>query len=273
MLANWMRNVLIVISAIIVATPVSAANTLDKIKEKGKIVVGVKADYKPWGFLEPSGKIVGLEVDLAQDIADRLGVKLELVPVQTSNRIEFLQQGKINLIIATLSDNEKRRKVVGIVDPNYYAGGTNIMARKSFGFKKWEDLRGKKVCAIQAAYYNKPVATKFGAEIVAFAGIPESQTDLLAGNCVAFLQDSTLIEATLAARNPKWADYEMPLPTIDPQPWGVAVPLEEKEGTYGKFVSNVVVDWHRSGKLIALQKKWGLKPSPFLQEMNKKYKK
>ena len=72
------------------------------------------------------GKIVGFEPDLAADIAKRLGVKLELVPVVASNRIQFLQQGKIDLMIATMSDTPERRKIVDIVEPDYYASGTNV---------------------------------------------------------------------------------------------------------------------------------------------------
>ena len=78
-----------------------------------------KADYKPWGFRDSSGKLVGMEVDMAKDVAKALGVKLKLVPVQSSNRMQFLQQGKIDLMIATMSDRSDRRKLVGIAEPNY----------------------------------------------------------------------------------------------------------------------------------------------------------
>src|SRR5579862_2084157 len=81
-----------------------ADDTLAKVKASGTIAVGVKNDYRPWGFLDPSGQIVGMEVDLGQDIAKRLGVKAKLVPVVAANRMEFLQQGNIDAIIATMSD-------------------------------------------------------------------------------------------------------------------------------------------------------------------------
>ena len=97
---------------------------LMKVMDRGKIVIGVKADYKPWGFRNASGKLVGMEIDMAQDVADALGVELELVPVQSSNRMQFVQQGKIDMMIATMSDKADRRKIVGIIDPNYYTSGT-----------------------------------------------------------------------------------------------------------------------------------------------------
>jgi polar amino acid transport system substrate-binding protein len=127
---------------------------LMKVLNRGKIVIGVKADYKPWGFRDTSGKLVGMEIDMAQDVADALGVELELVPVQSSNRMQFVQQGKIDMMIATMSDKADRRKVVGIIDPNYYTSGTNVLASKKAGLKKWEDLRGKPVCVRRLIHHG-----------------------------------------------------------------------------------------------------------------------
>ncbi|GJD49790.1 Major cell-binding factor [Methylobacterium crusticola] len=248
----------------------ASAETLDTIKSRGKLIVGVKNDYKPWGFLDSSGQIVGLEIDLAKDIAQRLGVGLELVPVVASNRMEFLQQGRIDLLIATLGDNPARRKIVGMVEPNYYAGGTNIMARKSAGLKQWAQLKDRNVCAIQGAYYNRRVAELYKPKLVVFAGISEALNALQQGSCVAFLFDNTLITSTLAAGDAKWADYEMALKTEDEQPWAVAVKLEDLTGPWSEFVRKSSTEWHKTGRLLELEKKWGIDESPFLREMNKK---
>jgi len=110
----------------------AAADALQTIKDRGKLIVGVKADYKPYGFLNEDGKIIGIEPELAQDVADALGVELELVPVVSSNRMQFLEQGRIDLMIATMTDRPDRREVVYIVEPNYYSSGTNVLTpRKS----------------------------------------------------------------------------------------------------------------------------------------------
>ncbi|MBM3596832.1 MAG: transporter substrate-binding domain-containing protein [Alphaproteobacteria bacterium] len=253
-------------------TSVADAQTLDKIKQRGSIVVGVKNDYKPWGFLDPSGKIVGMEIDLAQDVANRLNAKLELIPVVAANRMEFLQQGRIDLIIATLGDTAQRRTVIGMIEPNYYAGGTNVLAPKSAGLKDWKQLKDRKVCAIQGAYYNRRVTQLYGPELVSFTGIPEVLNALQQGNCIAFVFDNTLIDSTLSSGDPKWANYEMPLVTEDEQPWAIAVPLPELNGPYGEFMKKVSIDWHKTGKIVELEKKWGIKPSPFVAEMHQKHK-
>jgi polar amino acid transport system substrate-binding protein len=260
------------LAATAVAAGPAAAQTLDRIKQRGTIVVGVKNDYKPWGFLDPTGKIVGMEIDLAEDVAKRLGVKLEMVPVVASNRMEFLQQGRIDLIIATLGDTAPRRQVIGMVEPNYYAGGTNVLAPKSAGLKEWSQLKDRKVCAIQGAYYNRRVTQLYGTDLVAFTGIPEALNALQQGNCIAFVFDNTLIDSTLASGDPKWAAYEMPLITEDEQAWAIAVPLPELNGLYGEFMKKVSVDWHKTGMIVGLEKKWGIKASPFVQEMHQKHK-
>lgn len=252
------------------ALPV-AAQTLDKIKQRGVIVVGSKADYKPFGFRDPSGKIVGFEPDMAEDVAKKLGVKLELEPVVSSNRMQFLQQGKIDLMIATMNDKPDRRTVVGIIEPLYYASGVNVLAAKKAGLKTWEQLKGKKVCGIQGAWYNKPVAEQYGADFLSFKGQAEVETALLQGNCIGWVYDDTAFAERLA--DAKWKDYEMKLPTIMEEPWGLAVRLEEREGPWGKFMSDMIKEWHKSGRLIELEKKWNIPASAYLKKMHEEAKK
>ncbi len=246
----------------------ASADALDDIKKKGVLVVGTKADYRPFGFLDPSGKIVGFEPDLAADVAKRLGVKLELTPVIASNRIQFLQQGKIDLMIATTSDTPERRKIVDIVEPNYYGSGLNVMAQKSQRLTSWDQLRGKKVCLIQGAFYNKELQEKYGVEGVAFPGTAEAYAALKNGNCIAFAYDDTAIVGEM--QKPEWSGYEMPLDSILFVPWGLAVKQGEKG--FADFMSKTAIEWHKTGFIQDLEKKWGIKPTKFAQEMRDKYK-
>ena len=273
MLKSVVATVLGIAAALgISAGPSQAQDTLAKIKAKGVVVVGIKNDYKPWGFLDPTGKVVGMEIDLAQEIGQKLGVKVELLPVIAANRMEFLNQGRIDLIIATMGDTPERRKVVGMVEPNYYAGGTNVLALKSAGLKQWKDLAGKKVCAVQGAYYNRRVTQLYSPELVVFPAVPDALNALQGGNCVAFLFDNTLIESTLAGGDAKWAAYEMPLVSEDPQNWAIGIRLADLDSPFGAMMKALSVDWHKSGKLLELEKKWGIKPNPFLVTMHEKYK-
>ena len=206
------------ITALLATTTAASAaqctnDAWNKVMSRGKIVVGVKADYKPWGFRNADGGLVGMEIDMAKDVADAMGVKLEMVPVQSSNRMQFLEQGKIDLMIATMSDRADRRKIVGIIQPNYYTSGTNVMSPKAVGVKKWEDLRGKPVCGKQGAFYNKIVSERYGANIIAFTGNAEAKQALRDKKCIAWVYDDSSIMSDLSSGN--WNDFEMPLGDLE----------------------------------------------------------
>jgi polar amino acid transport system substrate-binding protein len=240
-----------------------AQSDVQQIKSKGVLTVGVKADYPPFGFRQPDGQIVGIEPDLARDIAKRLGVRAEFVPVLASNRIQFLQQGRIDLLIATMNDTPERAKLVDIVHPDYYASGYNLMLPKSMNVTSWDQVKGKPVCAIQGAVYNKPAAEKFSFELSAFAGQAEALTAMEQGRCVGLLYDDTAIEGQLAKS--QWSGYDMPLPSQDAQPWGIAVKL----GNTGlaQQVSDAIKAWEKDGTILSLETKYGLKHhSPFAQQ-------
>lgn len=244
------------------------ADVLDRIEERGKLIVGVKADYRPYGYLDPDGNVVGIEPDLAQDVADTLGVDLELVPVVASNRMQFLEQGKIDVMIATMTDTAERRDVVDILDPDYYSSGTNIMARKESAFKEWADLDGVPVCGVQGAFYNEKTAREFGAEIIGFTGTSEVLNALEQGRCAAFVYDDSFLASRL--QEEQWTEYEMPLETIDDSPWGVAV--KTGEDRMARFMSGMVVQWHVDGRIIELEEKYGLQPIPFTQRMHEHFR-
>jgi polar amino acid transport system substrate-binding protein len=167
-----------------------------------------------------------------------------------------------------MSDTPERRKIVDIVDPVYYASGTNVLAQKSQGFKSWENLRGKKVCLIQGAFYNKELQEKYGVDGVAFPGTPEAYAALKNGNCVGFAYDDTALVGEML--KPEWAGYEMPLDSILVVPWGLAVKQGEK--SMADFLSKTVAEWHKTGFIQGLEKKWEIKPTKFAQEMRDKQK-
>lgn len=241
----------------------------NKVMSRGKLVVGVKADYKPWGYRDESGSIVGMEVDMAQLVADAMGVELETVAVQSSNRMQFLEQGKIDMMIATMSDRPDRRKIVGITQPNYYTSGTNVLSPAALALSNWEDLRGKPVCGKQGAFYNKIVNERYGAEIVAFTGNAEAKQALRDKKCIAWVYDDSSIMSDLSSGN--WDEYEMPLASEDDNPWGLAVPLAEKDCVFGNFMSGMTYNWHQSGKLIELEAKWGIQATQYLKDKSAQY--
>jgi len=266
---RWCRlaGVLAFATASLLPTGHSNADALDQIKARGVLVVGTKADYRPFGFRDASGAIVGFEPDLAKDIAAGLGVRLELVPVVGSTRIQLLSDGKLDLLIATMNDTPERRKLVDIVQPSYYASGVNALAPRSLQLHVWQQLRGKPVCTIDAAFYVEDIRQRYEPEILTFKNTVEMYNALTRQHCVSVVYDDTAIIGQL--QNPDWREFEMPLLSIMVEPWGMAVRLGESR--LEEALSDQVKDWHRSGRIVALEEQWRIPHSGFAEEMHRKY--
>ena len=247
----------------------ASADVLEDIKKRGTLIVGVKADYKPFGFRDPSGAIIGLEPDLAADVAGRLGVKLELVPVVSANRMEFLNQGKIDLMIATMSDKPERRRIVQVIEPLYYSDAVNILLKKDAPVKAWTDLKGKKLCGTTGAFYNKDVAQQYGPEIASFDGSEKPLLALKNNDCIGYLYDQTFIVGKLADDDWK-GGYHMPLPGIMETPWAIAVRLGETN--FKALMEDIHKQWMKSGRIVELEKKWHVPPTDYARRMHEKAK-
>jgi len=243
--------------------------TFNRIMEGNVLTVGLKADYKPWGFKNSAGEIIGMEADLALEVANTLGVALQIVEVNSTDRIQKLENGEIDLLIATMSDRADRRKLVGIALPNYYTSGTNIMTSESFEITEWAELKGQKVCGKQGAFYNKMVSERFGAEVVAFSSVIEAKQALRDDKCVAWVYDDSSIMSDLSSGN--WDGYKMPLNSENSNPWGIAVPLQEKNCILGQVISGLQFNWHANGKLIELEKKWSIQATQFLVKQKSRF--
>ena len=266
----WDRLRLLILSVLLlmaVGGPVMAADDLATLRAKGHVVIAVKADYPPWGFRDPQGHLIGMEIDLAEDIGRRIGVPARIVAVQSANRLEVLRQHQADIVIATMGDNASRRRIIGMVEPHYYASGVNLLAREELRIERWEDLRGMPVCAKQGAYFNKSVARRYNLDLRIFKETREAKLALRDRRCVGFLFDDSAIAADLL--QPDWRGYTMPLPTLDEIGWAIGIRQQAMGGDLDRLLSDAVADWHREGLLLALEAKWGIKQTGFLAGMNR----
>jgi polar amino acid transport system substrate-binding protein len=265
-LLRLMVMILLAIGLSAVEARHASADALAMVKQRGTLRVGVKTDYPPFGFRSPSGEIVGIEPDLAATVAKSLGVKLELVPVTAMNRIQLLEQGKIDLIIATMNDTMVRRYAVEIVKPYYYAAGYNVMVPKALNLKSWAELKGKTVCGIQGAYYNYEAGTDFGLQVVAFAGPTKALEALKQDRCAGFLFDDVAIEGQML--EPEWSGYDMPLKSQEVQPWGIAMRKDQPE--WAAYISAMVKKWEQDGTIVNLETKYHFTHSTFAEDAHEK---
>lgn len=246
----------------------AAERDFQAVLEDGTVRIGVQGANKPFAFREADGSLAGVEVDLAKSIADSMGVKLELVVVTSANRMEFLEQGKIDVLVGSMYDTAERRKAIGIIEPGYWSTGPTLMAKKGL-IKSWDDIRGKPVCGKQGTLYNKSAETLYGAKIIAFTGNSEAKEALRSQKCVAFIYENASIQADLLSG--EWNEFEMPVSIMFDNPWGMAVPLDQKDKLWGTFLSGVAYQWQAKGYLLELEKKWQLAPTKWLEEQHAKH--
>ncbi len=244
--------------------------TLDKIKQRGKLSVGVDAPEPPFGLLDTvTGKVGGFQTDLARDIAKRLGVELEVVPVHASTRVQFLQAGKVDLLIANIQWTQERSEILSFAPTPYnLVGGAAIVAKNS-GIHKWEDLRGKVACVSQGSNFAKPLQETYGAVVKGLKGIPESLLALRGGTCAASVHiQPAMLQTLTGASAAEWTDFELatqdqliPSPTV--------VWTRRNEADTQAYVDQAIQDWHRSGLLVTLSKKYGV-PDAYFVAANQK---
>lgn len=246
--------------------------TLDKIKQRGKVSIGVLVNGGPFGSIDPaSQQLVGWNPELARAVARGLGVEADLVQVQTATRVQFLQAGKVDLLIASMELNPDRAEILGYAPTPFYRVGGTAAVRKDSGIARWEDLRGKPVCVSQGSSYAKPLTNEHGATVQGFKSSSDSLLALKGGNCVAAVHDSTLIHPLLRT-NAEWSQYAAPIATeLLPAPSVVWTRKGEVDTIAA--VDKVVQDWHRTGWLIATEKRVGIEPpNPVLPELQARFK-
>jgi ABC-type amino acid transport substrate-binding protein len=210
--------------AAVAAAPGQAAaeSTLDLVKKRGKLIVGVKTDFPPFGSVDAAGKNIGFDVDVAHEFARALfgdPGKAELVSVTSGNRIPYLQSGKIDIIIATVTVTDDRRKVVEFSDPYFLSGGL-LLVPKASPINDVKDLNGKKVAIIQGAITDQDIAELAPqASRLKYGKVTEAVLAVKAGHADAFAQDDILI-LKLAKDNPDLRPAGKP---FTPRPYGIAV--------------------------------------------------
>jgi polar amino acid transport system substrate-binding protein len=245
------------------------AERLDLIHKRGILIVGVKADYPPFGMRDANGQLVGFEPDLAAELARRLGLGLQLTAVTSTNRLQKLAEGAIDVVIATLGDTPQRRRIATLIEPHYYVSGVTVLAPPGARLSSWADLRGRKVCATQGAYFNREMAQRHLLDLQVFSGARDSRLALRDGRCIAWLYDDTAL-ASLRLES-DWADYRTPLPSTLVSPWAIAIAAAESGSRLERALADAVAEAHRSGWLKDAERRWNLPPSPFLADAQQRW--
>ena len=245
--------------ATIVGSAFAKPNGIDRIKRVGTLTVGVKDDVPGFGFLNPNTKeFEGLEIDLAKAIAKQIlgnESKVIFVPVNAKNRSAFLNQDRVDLVIATFTVTEERKQNYDFSDI-YYTDSVGLMVKKASGITSFKNLENKKVGVTQGsmtATTIKNAAIKEGV-FLSCVTYPSNQTlkDALDhGEIDAFCIDNSILHGYLD-------DSVIILPEhYDEMMYAVAIKKDNNAVT--KQVNTVIQNLVKTGELDKLLVKHGLK--------------
>ena len=234
------------ISMTAVAVP-AATDQVEAIKKAGKIQMTTNAEFEPFEYKD-GDEIVGIDIDLSQAIADKLGVKLEVSDIAFDSLIPSMNAGKADFIAAGMTATEDRKKNVDFSDPYFNASQAIIVAKDS-DIKTREDLNGKTVGVQQGTTGDTYCTNDDGSsdvkvkEVKRYPKGMDAVSDLIAGRLDAVVIDDYPAEK-LAAKN---ADKVVKLDdALTEEEYAIAMP---KGSDLVDVVNGVIQDLKDSGEL------------------------
>ncbi len=257
---NTIRGLLAAILALALVLPAGAQTTdLDAIKARGLLKVGVKVDVPKFGYKDAgTGVIDGFEIELARIIAGKIlgdPKKIDAQGVTAKTRGPLLDNGEIDLVIATFTITEERKKSYNFSDP-YFTDGVGMLVKTAKGYKGIKDLNGKRIGVAQSATTKKALqdfgdANGLKFEFAEFNSYPEIKAALDSGRVDAFSVDGAILAGYKDATTSYLPDR------FAPQDYGIA----SKLGNNGlsKLVNDTVKAMKASGEMDKLIAKWELK--------------
>jgi len=184
----------------------SGSPTFDKIKAAGKVRIGVKADQPGIGLKDAaSGEFAGFDIEIAKLMAAKLGLSpddIEFTETVSANREPFLQQGSVDLVVASYTINDKRKEVVDFAGPYYVAGQDLLVAKEDTSITGVDALAGKKVCSVEGSTPATRIREEHPeATLVAFDTYSKCVEQLTSGSVDAVTTDDAILRG-YAAQQP-----------------------------------------------------------------------
>ncbi|MBP2031662.1 putative glutamine transport system substrate-binding protein [Clostridium algifaecis] len=232
---------------------------LKAIKDRGYLNVGVKLDVPKFGYKDPkTSKIEGFEIDLSKAVAKKIfgdENKIKFQGVTAKTRGPLLDSGQVDMIAATFTITDQRKKSYNFSDP-YFTDHVGLMVKKSSGIKDLKGLNNKKIGVAQSATSKDAIqkeAEKVGSKVsfLEFAGYPDIKSALDSGRVDCFSVDKSILSGYLDDSTVLLKEQ------FSPQDYGIA----SKKGNddLAKTINETISEMKKSGELNKLIDKWGIK--------------
>lgn len=229
-----------------------ADTTMGKIQEKGEITIGVKYDVPPFGFKNPNGgAIEGFDIDFGKAIADKLGVKTKLVEAISDNRIPFITDGTVDLVLSTMTINPERAEEIGFTNPYFIARG-RILQKKGGDIKGVADLAGKSVCTALGSTYEATLKEQAPDADIKPVDTYSECLELIQTDAVDAVSTDDVILTGMIIQ-----DDELELVPGDPlttEPYGGGFKKDDTE--FKEFLDGVLTEYTEGGGWATAYEKW-----------------
>ncbi len=243
------RSILALLTLAAVAS--AQADTLADIKARKKIMVAIDIGVPPYGMTDANLKPTGSDVETAQLLAKDLGVEMELVPVTGPNRVPFLLTGKADIVLASFSINEERKRVIDFSLP-YGEVQVAIAAPAALGIKNFADLTGKQVVVTRGTTADKALTTgNKDAQIVRYDDDATLITAMIAGQADIAATTPSIVKAINDRKPPKALEVRFVMQSF---PYGVG--LRKGDENLRRWVDGWVKTNLANGKLNEIYRKY-----------------
>jgi glutamate/aspartate transport system substrate-binding protein len=259
-----------VVGMIAVTAQAQDGGTLKKIKESGKIVIGVRDASIPFSYLDDKQQYVGYSVELCDKIASAVQkatglteMKRVYQPVTSATRIPLMANGTIDLECGSTTNNVDRQKQVSFA-PTTFVTANRLLSKKAANISNLNDMKGKTLVSTAGTSNLKQVTElnntkQLGMTIMTGKDHSDAFLMVETGRAVAFAMDDILL-AGLAANSKAPADFTISKEALSVEPYGIMLRREDPE--FQKVVDQAIGQVFSSGQINAIYNKWFMSPIP-----------
>ena len=228
----------------------AAASTLGEVMERGEVVAGVRFDSPPYGSVDADGQNVGFDIDLAREIAQRLGVDIAFAQVTGKTRIPMLESGKIDMLVAATTHTRSRDDVIDFTI-SYFTDGQKILVRKGSGIGGVDDIGTSTVATVQGTTVEQRIRDLAPeARVLVYQEWPQAFLAARQGLADA-VTSSVLILGQFANQDP---DFEIVGGFLSVEP--IAIGVRENDSDWRDALNAALQDMARDGTFQAIFTKW-----------------
>ncbi len=247
-----MRSALVLGLAFSAALP-AGADELASIRESGKLSAAMSGQYPPFSMIDEQNQLVGFDVDIANEIATRLGVKGEALTTAWDGIIPGLLAKKYDSIVGSMAITEERQKVVDFVGP-YYRDGRGIFVLNDSTVKGLDDLKGKTLGVTLGETHEKWARETGGWTIRTYKGLPELVMELKAGRVDAVVVDYIALLAVIKETGDPI--HMLDIPDIEGASVGIGIAIRKDNPELKAAMQKALDDMMADGTYETIATKW-----------------